>query len=144
METPKITRKQAEKAVKEYSFKICKEKGYSKKRVKKADKFEKKHGFRYEDVWNLDNTIACFILPRLVQLRDVHCGVPNYFIEQVGDSTDDTVIKKADKKWTKALNKMIYAFYLYITTDFNTTEEEKQAIKEGFELFNTHFSALWD
>ena len=145
MKTPNITRKQAEEAVRKYGFKICKEKGYSKKEVKKADRFEKKHGFRYEDVWNLDNSIACFVLPRLVQLRDVHMGYPNSMLENPDDNMDETLSKKADKKWNKILNKMIYAYYLYVTKDeYELTEEEKEKQAEGFELYSHFFSALWD
>ena len=145
MKIPKITLKQAEKAVKKYSFEVCKERGYSKKEIKKAKKFKKKHGFRYEEVWNLDNSIACYILPRLVQLRDVHYGFPNSMLEKPQDCADKELNKKANKKWNKILNKMIYAFYLYIVRDeYELSNEEKEIQEEGFKLFYEMYPALWD
>lgn len=145
MKIPKITLKEAEKVVKEHSFKIDKNGHYSKKRIKKADKFEKKHGFRYEDVWDLDNVIACFVLPRLVRLRDVHYGVPQAFFKDNESEFKGLTVKEADKKWTETLNKIIYAFYLYITKEsYEWQGEEEKIVEEGLDLFRTHFGALWD
>lgn len=110
MSIPKITLKQAEKAVKKNHFKIS-ESGYSKKYVKKADRFERKHGFRYEDAWNLDHAIACFILPRLVQLRDTQHGYPAYFEHNYPTE------EEAVAAWDDVLNEMIYGFYIYVTKD---------------------------
>lgn len=148
MKIPKITRKQAEEIVKKYSFKIDETGNYSKKRIKKANKFEKKHGFRYEDSWNLDHAIACFILPRLVQFRDINCTIPNEFLtygedgEPIFNEEND---KLAIKKWRKTLNKMIYAFYLIITDDFIKPEsEEWEVIEEGLDLFRKFYHSLWD
>ena len=143
MTIPKITRKEAERVVKKYSFKIDKGRHYSKKRIKKANKFEKKHGFRYEDVWNLDNAIACFILPRLVQLRDIHHGVPHSFVK--GNAFEERSIEEADKKWTETLDKIIYGFYLYITKElYEMNKEEKELFNEAISLFKEVFTSLWD
>lgn len=148
MKVPKITSKQAEEAVKKHSFKIDASHKFSKKRIKKADKFEKKHGFRYEDAWNLDHAIALFILPRLVQLRDVGCGIPCEFL--VYDENGNPVCNKetdklAAKKWRKTLNKMIYAFYLIVTDDFiKPDSDESKAVNEGLDLFREYYFDLWD
>lgn len=145
MSVPKITLKQAEKAVKEYGFKICKKAGYSKKRIKKADKFEKKHGFRYEEVWNLDQAASCWLLPRLVQLRDVGVGFPGYLLPSAELASDKKENKKAMKKWRKILNKMIYGFYLNITKEwYEMTPEEREMVDEGVKLFAENFDQLWD
>lgn len=145
MKVPKISRKQAEKVVKDSSFKIDKKHGYTKKEIKKAKKFKKKHGFRYEDSWSLDRSIALYVLPRLVQLRDKHYGFPATILENPEDSSNEELNKKANKKWNKILNKMIYGFYLYITKEsFEMSEEEKVAQREGFALFKQYYSALWD
>lgn len=45
MKVPKISRKQAEKIVKDSSFKIDKKHGYTKKEIKRAKDFEKKTWF---------------------------------------------------------------------------------------------------
>lgn len=138
MSVPKITLKQAEKAVKKNHFKIS-ESGYSKKYVKKADKFERKHGFRYEDAWNLDHAIACFILPRLVQLRDTQHGYPVYFGHNY--PTEEEAIAA----WNNVLNEMIYGFYIYVTKDeVFWGDEDKIAWDRAKSWLCRYFSSLWD
>ena len=45
----------------------------------------------------------------------------------------------------KILDKMIWAFYLYISVDsLYWTEEQKQQINEGLKLFAEYFQSLWD
>lgn len=135
MDVPVITLKQAEKAVKKYSFRIKKGKFYSKKDQKRADKFEEKHGFRYEDCWNLEASIALFILPRLVQLRDTTHGYPSEFAGEVNGM----------EKWEKILNEMIYGFYLYVTKDrFDWTDEDKQIWFRAKCWLCRYFCDLWD
>ena len=135
MKIPKITLKMAEQAVKEHSFKLDK-KVCSKKRAKKANKFEKKHGFRLEDSWNLDNSIACFILPRLLYLRENTIGIPGTLVIELGDGGKEA--------WDEILKTMIYGFYLYITKeDYDFTEEEKEIWKRTKELFVEYFESLW-
>lgn len=136
MEIPKITLKMAEKAVRKHQFKIKAGKFYSKKQQKEADVFEKKHGFCFEDAWNLDNSIACFILPRLVYLRKVGNGMPASFATEFGGGGEEA--------WDEILKTMIYGFYLYITKeDFDFTEEEKEIWKKTKELFIEYFESLW-
>ena len=137
MSVPVITRKMAEKAVKENDFKIKKGKLYSKKRAKKADKFEEKHGFRYEDAWNLDGAIARFILPRLVQLRDTSHGHPAEFADLGSD--------EGQKEWERILNEMINGFYLYVTKDwYDWTDEDKKVWFRAKSYFCRYFENLWD
>ena len=146
MEIKKITLKQAEQAVKKHSFKIDKKHGhYDKKTIKKANKFEKKHGFRYEDAWDLDNAIACFILPRLIQLRDTRRGYPASFIKDLSGNPTKEQDEIADKEWNNILNKIIYAFYIYITIEFYKVDKEKtEIVEEGLDLFRKYFSSFWD
>ena len=50
-----------------------------------------------------------------------------------------------DKNEEKILDKMIWAFYLYISVDsLYWTEEQKQQINEGLKLFAEYFQSLWD
>ena len=135
MKILKITLKMAEQAVKDHHFKLHK-KVYSKKRLKKANKFEKKHGFRLEDCWNLDNSIACFILPRLVYLRENGVGMPANFAPEFRGGGEEA--------WDEILKTIIYGFYLYITKeDYDFTEEEKEIWKRAKELFIEYFESLW-
>ena len=134
MEVPVITLKQAEKAVKKNQFRIKAGKFFSKKRQKEADKFESKHGFRYEDACQLDHSIACFILPRLVQLRDTTHGYPAIFVGNGGE-----------QEWEKTLNEMIYGFYLYVVKDWiDWTDEDKKIWFRAKCWFCKHYEDLWD
>lgn len=134
-EIPRITLEQAEKAVRKHKFEIKAGDGiYTKKDQKKADDFEKKHGFRYEDAWNLDHAIAVFVLPRLVQLRDTAHGYPAEFIDN-GDY----------EAWLKTLDQIIYGFYIYVTKDLIFWDDEDKKIWfRAKSLFCRHFSGLWD
>lgn len=101
--------------------------------------FYNKYGFYEEETWNLDYTIARFVLPRLAYLRENSHGYPSSLIYQ---------------DWLDALDKMILAFeHSYkekgcdILTFLKTEEEyikwEKEK-EEGFSLFAKYFSSLWD
>lgn len=108
----------------------------SKKQKKKARAFYKKYGFRYEETWNLDHTLACYILPRLAYLRDTTHGYPN----AAGNF----------ENWQLILDKMIDAFEQIALEDeiSNLTqkeyEERERKIKEGLVLFGAYFQSLWD
>jgi hypothetical protein len=63
-----------------------------------------------KDMWDLDLTIAKFILPRLQKFRhmDRESGAPMEFYEIV----DDKIVDEAagNVKWAAALDEMIFAF----------------------------------
>lgn len=81
------------------------------------------------ELWDLDYTIARFILPRLKAFKKVSSGYP----ESVG-SFD---------KWLRILDKMIAAFGL-LAEDVAILEKDKQVvIKEGLQLFADYYQALW-
>ena len=44
--------------------------------------------------------------------------------------------------WNLILDKMIRSFEMAINSDF-MTEEESEDFREGFNLFNEYFFALW-
>ncbi len=92
-----------------------------------SEKFEK------EELYNLDLTIAKFILPRLVEYRKTvkRLGAyPGY----VGSS----------KKWCKILSKIIRAFELCVKCEREVlTEDEIVKYKKGLKLFAKYFDSLW-
>lgn len=101
------------------------------------------NGFFFEECWNLDMTLAALILPRLIHFRDNHSGTPSCLLEY--DEFDHIKEEDGFKKWNEILDKMIWAFYLYISMDFlYWTEEQKQQIDEGLKLFAEYFQSLWD
>lgn len=117
------------------------------KRAKKAKKFKKKWGFRYEHTWCLDQEIAKFVLPRLAYLRDHHCGYPSCLCEFDRNYLPINE-EEAEKQWVQILDDMCIAFELIIKDEIGGTKEEferRQAtIKKGLELFTKYFQNLWD
>ena len=103
----------------------------SKKRKKHSKNFERKYGFKYEDVWNLDYTIAHFVLPRLSYLKEIKRGYP----------ADLTV-----EQWDNYLNRMIRAFEIIVKEDWEIEDYEKLQTekKDGLILFALYFEYLWD
>lgn len=76
-----------------------------KQRVRK--KWLKKHD-RYiepKELWNLDCTIAEFVLPRLIKFKEKSLGYPGYGEVDTRD------------KWDDVLQKMITAFEYIVTND---------------------------
>lgn len=120
-------------------------------RVKKTDeryeeskKFRKKKGFYFEETWNLDCSIAAFILPRLIHFRDHHSGVPNNYCKFAEDGFTVINMKEANKQWTEDISIMIEAFYYIMTKDFSNGKEYDEIIDKGLKLFSTNFTSLWD
>ncbi len=106
-------------------------KGMKKKRKKKLQKFYKKNCFDPSETWNLDHTIAQFILPRLKYFRENLNSYPG---------ADGWTIEK----WEKKLDRMIIAFEMKIEDDMDYTEKDWKKIDRGLALFAKHFHNLWD
>lgn len=92
-----------------------------------------KYGFSPHECWNLDCTIAQFVLPRLKHFRRHIVSIPNEL------SLDE---------WKEILDKMIYAMEYsgghYKIKNIATFYEYDQKCQEGFELFGKYFTALWN
>lgn len=129
---------------------LCKE-VITRVRIKEKDEkysdslnFYLTNDFFFEECWNLDATLSALILPRLIRFRDNHYGTPNCLFEydEKGNILNE---EEGCQKWEKILDKMIWAFYLYISVgSFYWTEEQKQQINEGLKLFAEYFQSLWD
>lgn len=96
-----------------------------KKQLKKLGKY-----VPYKDTWNLDITIAKFILPRLKLFRKVVDCYP----------CDLNSIEE----WHDILDKMIESFYLMATTSsYKTLNENYEKIEQGLDLFRKYYHDLW-
>lgn len=126
-------------------YNLCTQANVEDSYKKKSKKFYKKNGFRYEEVWNLDYTLASYILPRLAYFREIHSGIPSEFC--VMDESGK-VVKKLTEEYDKCLDKMIEAFELILGEDDSSTvkeyREREAQIQEGLELFGKYFRTLWD
>lgn len=107
----------------------------------KANDFEKKYGFRYEETWNLDHSIACYILPRLAYLRSHTHSYPSGLVVWNEDKTE--VIIDGYKAWLNILDKMIAAFEIVALKD-EPDWNDQAVIDEGLRLFAQYFRHLWD
>lgn len=122
---------------------------WSKKDRKKRKAFIKKHGFDYQDTWNLDASIAEFILPRIIYLRDNHCGTPYIYHqpyltpeEYASCATTDESSQKAAEDYNRDLDKIANGLYRYLTAGFIATDDE--VVSEALHLLAEHFCQLWD
>ena len=115
----------------DYNQKFLKTKK-GKKEIKKRKKYNKKlrkdikqNGFDKSECWNLDITIAKFILPRLKYFRETTISYPQADMGLDG--------------WHEILDKMIYSFDEILKDD--STDQDK--IQEGLELFAKYYMNLW-
>jgi hypothetical protein len=83
-----------------------------------------------EECWNLDYTLAKFIIPRLYKFKQVNKNSYPIGFDGVED-------------WHKTIDKMIKAFELQIGSSIHQNEERK-IINKGLHLFATYFNDLWD
>lgn len=106
-----------------------------KKEIKKTEKSKKKlrkqikeRGFDDSECWNLDMTIAQFVLPRLKRLKEITHGYPGNL--------------ESEKEWDKILDKMIRAFELTVEDKLDSDNILEYEI--GMNLFAQYFRNLWD
>lgn len=103
------------------------------KRIKKKKGLSK---ITNEEVWNLDYTLAKYILPRLVKYKSVNTmSYPCQF--------------NNIEEWHDVIDKMIWSFDKHLKHDFPSPdseiyEDEINKYKEGLQLFAECFSDLWD
>lgn len=82
------------------------------------------------DTWNLDLTIAEFVLPRLEMFKKVVDCYP----------CDLNTIEE----WYDILDKMIESFRIISTfPSYKTFNEHKEIIDEGLDLFRKYYHDLW-
>ena len=85
-------------------------------------------GFDDSEIWNLDHTLAAFLLPRLKRFREATCAYPSEL-----NSIDE---------WYSILDQIIEGVELYVNdeTDDKKSENKKE---RALELIKEWFSALW-
>ena len=86
-------------------------------------------GWDDSDTWNLDQTLACWIVPRLKVLRRDSSGYP---------------LQLTERKWDVILYKIIRAFEIVRDEEWGVPEHYKATVDEGLDLFRKHFFDLWD
>ncbi len=84
-------------------------------------------GWDDSELWNLDNTISEFVLPRLKRFKAYQHSHPSYMTKE---------------EWDGVLDQMILAFENNLI-DFPSREQDKQ-VEEGLTLFAKYYVHLWD
>ena len=105
-------------------------------RLEKWKSQRDERGFDDTELWNLDLTIANFILPRLKVFREQTNGYPSKF--------------KAMEEWTKILDEIIEGLELYkdkfdwdVKTDQNILNLKNAKCKKAFKLLGEYAQDLW-
>jgi hypothetical protein len=100
-------------------------------RIEKYRKQRLKRGFDDTETWNLDKTIAMFIVSRLKRFKKVTDCYPNSYESLRG--------------WKMAIQKMIDGFELWATKDtWSRLDKEKLAkVDKALEIFAKEFKSLW-
>lgn len=96
------------------------------------------HSYPEVEMWNLDNTIAAFIAPRLGEFLKFYAplATPGSIVEKYGD-------EKANLEWRRILRKMKYSFECLSSNIIYREEDDQEKIQEGLELFVKYFRDLW-
>ena len=96
---------------------------------KKTKKQIVEQGFADSELWNLDETIIRFVLPRLKRLKEIQKGYPANLTEE---------------EWDKILSEIIECMEMYLDKIYNKFEEDEyKRVKKGFKLFGKYLMDLW-
>lgn len=107
-------------------------KRHNKKQEEKKKRALKKYNeMLWDDCFNLDNSIAEYIYPRLKYFKETSISMPSEFDEA--------------EQWYETLDKIIYAFqYIVEELDYEFDDKEsRERHDEGMLLFAKHFMNLW-
>lgn len=113
-----------------------------------ATVYRVKYGFNPNETWNLDYTLAEYLVPRLMYLKKSKQGIPynvTYDIEKKFKKIKDKdkLFQLAEAEWNDRLDAMIAAFNIIKNNGSDLTSDDQDAINKGLDLFRKHFQDLW-
>jgi len=86
-------------------------------------------GWDDSDTWELDFTIAKFVLPRLKRFKELNLLYPP---------------ETTEEQWDKDLDDIIFAMEVEVYGNENKLGPEGwDRVHKGFQLFGKHFRGLW-
>jgi len=86
-------------------------------------------GWDDSETWSLDETIAEFVLPRLIRYKELNDIYPSNMTQE---------------EWDIILNKIIYSFGFYASKErYTASREQYNEARDGIILFAEHFNKLW-
>lgn len=101
------------------------------------------------EVYSLDYTLACFLLPRLKLLKRQFNNHPRWLKKELEENpTEENKISyERYRDFHDALNKMIFTFNWYSSDrqwSYDCQDEEwNKRIRDGLDAFSEHYEALW-
>lgn len=125
-----LTKMRADKNYHGFCTTIVDNKGFTEKSIKYLDQYDK-HGFDDTELFDLDASIACYILPRLKAFKE-----RNFYGVDKGEA-----IEGDDVFQPHHVDKMITCFEQ--VADHNYDMSDQEDIKEGLALFTKFFRALY-
>lgn len=133
-----------------YKMKTLKARESSIKRRIRNEQKERlfRHPFKVglEEAWNIDTTLARWIVPRLkLFLRELDKvgGTPGKLAKEYGVKQES---EEAYNKWVEIVNKMLFSSEYYAdryNRELTTNDEEKARVGEGISLFAKYYEYLW-
>jgi hypothetical protein len=105
-----------------------KKRKHERKKIKALEAHNEK---LFQDCFNLDETLAKWILPRLKYLKEYNQGMPTTLTPE---------------EWDVIQDKMIYSFEFIVSDDsylYDEGDEQYERYKEGLVLFGKYLGALW-
>ena len=87
-------------------------------------------GWDDAETWNIDSTVATFILPRLKRFAQLRIGHPSEI---------------SDAQWTKIIDQIIWSME-YISNENHyiiTDKKDCKKLQDGLNLFGKWFLYLW-
>ena len=110
----------------------------------KSEEFASEWGFSYDEIWDLDKTIAMFLLPRIAYFRFKNDTVPNQLIKYDEDGYTPLNEKEVVKHWNDILETICDGLHLYIEKDSNSfSEKEKELWNNAKKYLSGYFECLW-
>ena len=111
-------------------FSIVKELDDDDKRLDEYKSQRLERGFDNTELWNLDLTLARFLIPRLKVFKEMTISYPAEC-----ESMDD---------WYEIIDKIIYSMEMIVKNDILVDKWANQRIQDGCDLLGKYFRNLWD
>ena len=94
-------------------------------------------GWNDSETWDLDITIAKFIVPRLKRFRELNNGFPNGFTMETWGQTIDHMVESFEMIIQEKTNDN------FIEPDIEKAKQRFNRRQEGLILFGKYFHDLW-
>lgn len=100
-------------------------------------KQRRKMGFDERELWNLNDQMVDFLLPRLKAFKEMDgAGCPNDLYDKYG-------MEEGREQWNQIQDQVLRAFEMYKEIEYPNMKQIKE-INKGFALFGKYLQSYWD